>query len=302
MDRPLRIATRESQLAMWQANFVKQALENAHPDLEVEIVGMTTQGDRDKNTPLARLGGKGVFVKELELALFEKRADIAVHSMKDVPSELPEGLEIMAICQREDPRDAFVSNQFKSFSDLPRGAKVGSSSLRRRLQMVARRPELHYADVRGNVGTRLKKLDDGEFDAIILAVAGLKRLGFPSRVSEAMATTDSTPSAGQGAVGIEARSGDAQIRELLDAINHQDTFDCVTSERIISTALGASCELPVAAFAVLEGNDIVLNAYVGGANLHIRKSGRAPRGQADQLAHDIATQLLEAGAADLLNK
>lgn len=287
---------------MWQANYVKAALESAHPGLAVEIIGMTTQGDRDKSTPLERMGGKGVFVKELELALMEERVDIAVHSMKDVPSELPNGLGIVAICEREDPRDAFVSNHHQSFEELPAGARVGSSSLRRRLQMTARRPELEYADVRGNVETRLAKLDNGDFDAIVLAVAGLKRLGLEDRVGQPMATEDSTPSAGQGAVGIEARLDDQVTLQLLAAINHQDTFDRVTCERVISTKLGASCELPVAAFAMLEGEELVLNTYVGGADMNLRKSGRSARQAGIELAEDLAEQLLQAGAAELLNK
>ncbi len=300
MSQILRIATRESQLAMWQANYVKQALMAQHPGLKVEIVGMTTQGDRDKNTPLARLGGKGVFVKELELALLEGRADIAVHSMKDVPSEMPDGLDIVAICEREDPRDAFVSNHYQSFSSLPEGARVGSSSLRRRLQMLARRPDLDYGDIRGNLDTRLRKLDEGEFDGIILAVAGLKRLGLQDRIKEPMAPVDSTPSAGQGAVGIEARTNDKATLELVAAINHQQTFDCVQAERVISIQLGASCELPVAAFATLTGEEMNLEAYVGAPDQHIRKSGKAPRTEALTLAKDIAQQLLDAGASELL--
>ena len=302
MAEKLRLATRESQLALWQAHFVKNALEVAHPDLEVEILGMTTQGDRDKNSPLAKLGGKGVFVKELELALLENRADIAVHSMKDVPAVMPDGLDIVAICEREDPRDALVSNQYAGFDDLPVGAKVGSSSLRRRLQMLARRPELNYLDVRGNLDTRLRKLDDGEYDAIVLAVAGLKRLELAHRITQPMDPSDSTPSAGQGAVGIEARIDDKRTLELLAAINHQDTFDCVTCERVISTELGASCELPVAAFAMLEAEQISLQAYVGGAELSIRESGTASRADRAKLASDIAHRLLAGGASELLSK
>lgn len=302
MARTLRIATRESKLAMWQANYVKDALEEAHADLSVEIIGMTTQGDRDKNTPLERMGGKGVFVKELELALLENRADIAVHSMKDVPSDLPEGLGICAICEREDPRDAFVSNSHDTFDSLPAGAKVGSSSLRRRLQMRARRPDLDYQDVRGNVETRLRKLDDGEFDAIILAAAGLKRLGLGNRITEPMSTDASTPSAGQGAVGIEARLDDEITLGLLKAINHQETYDCVTAERVISIQLGASCELPVAAFAKIDGTNLALNTYVGGTDMNLRRSGTSQRVDGMQLAANLAQELLDGGAAELLKK
>jgi hydroxymethylbilane synthase len=302
MAEKLRLATRESKLALWQAHFVKDALEQAHPNLEVEILGMTTQGDRDKNSPLAKLGGKGVFVKELELALLENRADIAVHSMKDVPAEMPEGLDIVAICEREDPRDALVSNRYGSFDELPAGAKVGSSSLRRRLQMQARRPELNYLDVRGNVGTRLQKLDEGEYDAIVLAVAGLKRLELADRITQPMDPSDSTPSAGQGAVGIEARVNDERTLGLLAPINHPDTFDCVTCERVVSTQLGASCELPIAAFATLEGEEISLRAYVGGADESIRESRTSARAERIELAKDVAKRLLDSGASQLLSR
>jgi len=302
MAQILRLATRESALAMWQANFVKSALESAHPDLEVEIIGMTTQGDRDKSSPLTKLGGKGVFVKELEVALLEGRADIAVHSMKDVPSAFPEGLGIAAICEREDPRDAFISNSAASFSELPVGARLGSSSMRRRLQLKEQRPDLAYLDVRGNVETRLRKLDDGEFDAIILAVAGLKRLGLGDRITEAIDPLDSIPAAGQGAVGIEARLDDQPTLTLLSAINHVDTFDCVSCEREVSIGLGASCDLPIAAFATLEGGNIALQTYVGTARKHIRVKGQAVRQDAIAMAKKVTQQLLDQGAGQLTSK
>lgn len=302
MAQILRLATRKSALAMWQANFVKSALESAHPDLEVEIVGMTTQGDRDKSSPLTKLGGKGVFVKELEVALLEGRADIAVHSMKDVPSVFPEGLGIVAICEREDPRDAFISNSAASFSELPKGARLGSSSMRRRLQLQEQRPDLAYLDVRGNVETRLRKLDDGEFDAIILAVAGLKRLGLGDRITDAIDPLDSIPAAGQGAVGIEARLDDQATLDLLSAINHVDTFDCVTCEREVSVGLGASCDLPIAAFATLDGGNIALQTYVGTERKHIRVQGEAARQDAIAMAKRVTQQLIEQGADQLTSK
>lgn len=299
MAQVIRLATRESALAMWQANYVKSALESAHAGLEVEIVGMTTQGDRDKSSPLTKLGGKGVFVKELEVALLEGRADIAVHSMKDVPSVFPSGLGIVAICEREDPRDAFVSNSAASFDDLPSAARLGSSSLRRRLQLQQRRPELNYLDVRGNVETRLRKLDDGEFDAIILAVAGLKRLGLGERITQAIDPLISIPAAGQGAVGIEARLDDLETLGLLAAINHADTFDRVTCERAVSIGLGASCDLPIAAFATLQGDRIQLSTYVGVGDQHLRVAGESSRADAVPMAEDVTGQLLAQGAAGL---
>tara|TARA_R110002072_G_scaffold1369_6_gene11292 strand:- start:47558 stop:48469 length:912 start_codon:yes stop_codon:yes gene_type:complete len=302
MAQILRLATRESALAMWQANFVKNALESAHPGLVVDIIGMTTQGDRDKSSPLTKLGGKGVFVKELEVALLEGHADIAVHSMKDVPSVFPAGLGIAAICEREDPRDAFVSNSVGSFEELPPAARLGSSSMRRRLQLKEQRPDLEYLDVRGNVETRLKKLDSGDFDAIILAVAGLKRLGLGDRVTKAIDPLSSIPAAGQGAVGIEARLADSQTLELLAAINHIDTFDTVSCEREVSIGLGASCDLPIAAFATLDGDNIALRTYVGVEGRHIRVEGEAKRRDAISMAKKVTQQLIDQGAGELTLK
>jgi len=299
MAQVIRLATRESALAMWQANFVKSALEAAHPGLVVQIVGMTTQGDRDKESPLTQLGGKGVFVKELEVALIEGRADIAVHSMKDVPCVFPDGLGITAICEREDPRDAFVSNSAAAFTALPAGAKLGSSSLRRRLQLREKRPDLDYLDVRGNVESRLRKLDEGEYDAIILAVAGLKRLGLANRITDPIDPIISVPAAGQGAVGIEARLDDEQTLALLSSINHADTFACVSCERAVSIGLGASCELPIAAFATLSEGQISLQTYVGINDRHLRVQGRSARDEALSMANDVTQQLIDQGADQL---
>jgi len=299
MAQVIRLATRESALAMWQANFVKSALEAAHPELVVQIMGMTTQGDRDKQSPLTQLGGKGVFVKELEVALIEGRADIAVHSMKDVPSVFPAGLGIAAICEREDPRDAFVSNSAASFAALPAGAKLGSSSLRRRLQLKEKRPDLDYLDVRGNVETRLRKLDEGEYDAIILAVAGLKRLGLANRITDPIDPVISVPAAGQGAVGIEARLDDEQTLALLSSINHADTFACVSCERAVSIGLGASCELPIAAFATLFEGQISLQTYVGTNDQHLRVQGQSSRDEALAMANYVTQQLIDQGANQL---
>lgn len=227
----IRIATRQSPLAMWQALYVKEQLQLTHPGLVVELVPMVTKGDIILDTPLAKVGGKGLFVKELELALLESRADIAVHSMKDVPIDFPEGLGLVTICEREDPRDAFVSNHYDSLEELPAGSIVGTSSLRRQCQLKAQRPDLIIRDLRGNVGTRLGKLDNGDYDAIILAVAGLKRLGLNERIRTPLSAEQSLPAVGQGAVGIECRLDDNETRQLLDALNHTRTAVCVKAER-----------------------------------------------------------------------
>ncbi|MBS0975510.1 hydroxymethylbilane synthase, partial [Serratia rubidaea] len=219
LDKIIRIATRQSPLALWQAHYVQQRLMDSHPGLRVELVPMVTRGDIILDTPLAKVGGKGLFVKELELALLEGRADIAVHSMKDVPVEFPQGLGLVTICERDDPRDAFVSNRFESLDQLPQGSVVGTSSLRRQCQLRQRRPDLIVRDLRGNVGTRLSKLDNGEYDAIILAVAGLKRLGLEQRIRSAMSPEESLPAVGQGAVGIECRLDDEVTCTLLAPLN-----------------------------------------------------------------------------------
>ncbi len=303
MTGRIRIATRESKLAMWQAHYVKSALQAAHPQIDVEIIGMTTEGDRNKVSPLSQIGGKGVFVKELEVALLENRADIAVHSMKDVPSILPAGLSIEAICQREDPRDALVCNHYTSLADLPAGSKIGSSSLRRRLQLKHKRPDLDYIELRGNVGTRLERLDNGDFDAIILATAGLIRLGLSERITERIDPLVSIPSAGQGAVGIECRSDDKDVIGLLKAVNHQQTFDEVVCERRVSSGLGATCNLPIAAFAVLSGENIRLSTYVSdnSGERTIKLNGESPRGDAIMMADRLTQELIGKGANELID-
>lgn len=303
MTGRIRIATRESKLAMWQAHYVKSALQAAHPQIDVEIIGMTTEGDRNKVSPLSQIGGKGVFVKELEVALLENQADIAVHSMKDVPSILPAGLSIEAICQREDPRDALVCNHYTSLADLPAGSKIGSSSLRRRLQLKHKRPDLDYIELRGNVGTRLERLDNGDFDAIILATAGLIRLGLSERITERIDPLVSIPSAGQGAVGIECRSDDKDVIGLLKAVNHQQTFDEVVCERRVSSGLGATCNLPIAAFAVLSGENIRLSTYVSdnSGERTIKLNGESPRGDAIMMADRLTQELIGKGANELID-
>lgn len=302
MKEILRIATRQSPLALWQANFVKAELEKYHPNLTVELVTMVTKGDVILDTPLAKIGGKGLFVKELELALLEERADIAVHSMKDVPMSFPEGLGLAVICEREDPRDAFVSNHYASLVELPEGAIVGTSSLRRQCQLMAAYPHLTVKSLRGNVGTRLSKLDNGEYDAIILASAGLIRLGMPERIKSFISVEDSLPAAGQGAVGIETRVNDTRVLNYLAKLNHNPTACCVVAERAMNTRLQGGCQVPIGGFATLNGEELELNALVGSldGSTIIRASGKAHQRDAEQLGIRIAEQLLAQGADKIL--
>ncbi len=299
----VRIATRRSALALWQANFVKAELEAAHPGLQVELVPMATQGDKILDTPLAKIGGKGLFVKELETAILEGHADIAVHSMKDVPVDFPEGLMLHTICQREDPRDAFVSNTYKQLTDLPQGAVVGTSSLRRQCQLKALRPDLQIKDLRGNVNTRLAKLDAGEFDAIILASAGLIRLGFEARIASFLEVGTSLPANGQGAVGIECRTDDAVVHQLLAPLEHKETRLCVLAERAMNRKLQGGCQVPIGAFAVLEQNELWLRGLVGqldGSEI-LRAEIKGDASQAEQLGAQLAEQLLALGADRILD-
>ncbi|HJS13624.1 MAG TPA: hydroxymethylbilane synthase [Rheinheimera sp.] len=299
----VRIATRKSALALWQANFVKAELEAAHPGLQVELVPMSTQGDKILDTPLAKIGGKGLFVKELETAMLEGRADIAVHSMKDVPVDFPEGLMLHTICQREDPRDAFVSNSYQQLADLPQGAVVGTSSLRRQCQIKAMRPDLQIKDLRGNVNTRLAKLDAGEFDAIILASAGLIRLGFETRIASFLEVGTSLPANGQGAVGIECRSDDLVVQQLLAPLEHQETRICVLAERAMNRKLQGGCQVPIGAFAVLQQNELWLRGLVGqldGSEI-LRSEIKGEATQAEQLGTQLAEQLLALGADRILD-
>ena len=302
MKSLLRIATRKSPLAVWQAEHVASELRQLHPELEVELVTMTTQGDRILDAPLARIGGKGLFVKELEVALLEDRADIAVHSVKDVPMELPDHLELPVILEREDPLDAFVSNDYASIDDLPEGARVGSSSLRRQCQLRARRPDLVVTDLRGNVNTRLAKLDAGECHAILLAAAGLKRLGFDQRIRTRLDPEVSLPAVGQGAIAIECREGDSEVGALIAELNHRDTSDRVRAERAFNRRLEGGCQVPLAAHAVLQGNALQLRGLVGAVDgsriLHAQTSG--PREDAEALGVALAVDLLDQGAGELL--
>lgn len=299
----IRIATRQSPLALWQAHYVRDLLCARWPALQVELVPMVTRGDVLLDTPLAKVGGKGLFVKELELALLENRADIAVHSMKDVPVAFPDGLGLVTICEREDPRDAFVSPRFAGLDDLPPGSVVGTSSLRRQCQLRALRPDLQIRDLRGNVGTRLAKLDNGDYDAIILAVAGLKRLGLEERIRSALAPEQSLPAVGQGAVGIECRLDDQRIQALLAPLNHDDTAVRVTAERAMNTRLEGGCQVPIGSYAVLEGDNLWLRALVGrpDGSLILHGERRGPAAQAAELGVSLAEELLDKGARAILD-
>jgi hydroxymethylbilane synthase len=304
---PLRIATRKSALALWQAEFVKSELIKHHPSLSIELVPLVSRGDQVLDVPLTKVGGKGLFVKELEQALFDNSADIAVHSMKDVPMEFPDGLGLAAICQREDPRDAFVSNTIKSFKELPQGAKVGTSSLRRQSQLLAARPDLCIEFLRGNVNTRLAKLDAGEYDAIILAAAGLIRLEMSDRIRECLAVELSLPAGGQGAVGIECRNADPDIADLLQCLQHRETAIAVNCERAVVRRLQGSCQVPIAAYAIIGLNqsgeqELLLRARVAdpmGTKL-LEKSVRGKLEQAESLGIACAEELLQAGADEIL--
>ena len=298
----IRIATRESQLALWQAYFIKAELERHHPGIVVEILGMKTKGDKILDVPLAKVGGKGLFVKELEQAMLEDRADIAVHSIKDVPMEFPEGLGLSVICEREDPSDAFVSNHYNNLDELPQGAKVGTSSLRRQLQIKALRPDLQLLDLRGNVNTRLAKLDAGLYDAIILASAGLMRLDFHDRIKSRLTDEQCLPAGGQGAVGVECRLSDAATMALLAPLHHADTADRVMSERALNKHLEGGCQVPIACFAELDGDQLWLRGLVGevdGSRV-LTTEIRGSREDAESLGIAAAEDLLAQGAGEIL--
>lgn len=300
----LKIATRKSPLALWQAEHVRARLEALHPGLEVELVSMSTQGDRVLDSPLAKIGGKGLFVKELEQGMLEGRADIAVHSMKDVPADLPDGLEIGAILQREDPHDAFVSGDHANIAALPRGARVGTSSLRRQCQLRALRPDLSIGDLRGNVGTRLSKLDGGDFDAIILACAGLKRLELGERITDAISTADMLPAIAQGVIGIECRTDDDRVAGLIAPLNHADTLVRTTAERAMNATLAGGCQAPIAGYAELINGELRLRGLVGrpdGSDI-VRGDIKGMPEDAHQLGVTLAVELLARGAKAILDE
>ncbi len=297
------IATRESPLALKQAHWVTQQLNKLYPDLEVRLLGMTTQADRMLNQSLDKIGGKGLFVKELEEALFDGRADIAVHSMKDVPMILPEGLSIPVICERESPFDAFVSNEFASLSALPPQSIVGTSSVRRQSQLSALRPDLKVVPIRGNVNTRLMRLDKGEFSALILAAAGLERLGLAERCRDILSSEQMLPAPGQGALGIECRVNDEQTLSLIQPLNHLSTQYCVTAERALCQRLDGGCQTPIGAYAEINHNQILLRGLVASVDgkqiLQEKKMGEFAL--AKELGIQVAEELLQKGAMEILN-
>jgi len=298
----LRIATRKSPLALWQAERVASLLKQQHPDLQIELVTMTTKGDRILDAPLAKVGGKGLFVKELEQGMLDGSADIAVHSMKDVPMDFPEGLHLACILEREDPRDAFVSNHFDSLEALPATARIGTSSLRRQLQIRESMPEAEMLDLRGNVNSRLEKLDNGTYDAIILASAGLIRLGFDARIRQRIAPQTSLPAIGQGAIGIECRTDDADTHALIASLNHDDTATLVKAERAMNHRLNGGCQVPIAGYAEFETDNIFLRGLVGrpdGSEV-VRGEIRGPRQDAESLGIRLAEDLLSRGAETIL--
>lgn len=302
--RHIRIATRKSALALWQAEHVKARLEQAHPGLKVSLVPMVSRGDQLLDSPLAKIGGKGLFVKELETALLNDEADIAVHSMKDVPMEFPEGLGLYCICEREDPRDAFVSNNYANLDELPHGSVVGTSSLRRQAQLLNLRPDLEIRFLRGNVNTRLAKLDAGDYDAIILAAAGLMRLGFHDRIRYSLSDTECLPAGGQGAVGIECRTNDTELHQLLQPLHEQNSADRIVAERALNRHLNGGCQVPIACYAVLEGDQLWLRGLVGqpDGTVMLRAEARAPRADAEALGISVAKDLLAQGAGEILAK
>ena len=302
MLKSLTIATRESPLALWQAHHIKSELTGFYPELEVCLLGMTSRGDQLLDIPLNKVGGKGLFVKELETALIDGGADIAVHSMKDVPMELPSGLALAVICEREDPRDAFVSNKWKTFEELPLGSTLGTSSLRRACQLQEIRPDLTIRFLRGNVNTRLGKLDNGEYDAIILASAGLIRLGMKERISEYLDVSTCLPAGGQGAIGIECRDGDAGILDLLKPLDHVETSCRVRAERALNARLEGGCQFPIASFAELDNDQLILRGLVGKSDgsIILRAEERDIRDNAEVLGVKVAENLIAQGARELL--
>lgn len=311
MTARLRIATRKSPLAMWQARYIQTQLQQHHPQLDVELVTFTTRGDKILDTPLAKIGGKGLFVKELEVALLNDQADIAVHSMKDVPMAFPEGLELGVICARENPRDAWVSDSYSSIDHLPQGARVGTSSLRRQCQLMHHRPDLDIRSLRGNVQTRLSKLDNGEFDAIVLACAGLIRLDLGARIASELPIELSLPAGGQGAVGVEWRCDDTDTHALLKPLHHPPTANCVLAERALNQHLQGGCQVPIAAFAQYEHDQIHLQGRVGspdgvtllkahGDSLLAGLNTHEQQQAACALGVKVAKQLLDQGAGAIL--
>ncbi len=302
--RTVRIATRKSRLALWQAEYVADAIIRHCPNLNIELLPMTTKGDKILDRSLAKIGGKGLFVKELEHAILTGEADLAVHSMKDMPAEMPDGLSIVSVMQREDPRDALVSERVDNISRLPEGASVGTSSLRRQSQLLRLRPDLDIRPLRGNVETRLKRIEEGKFHAIILATAGLNRLGLAHRISAHIDPAEMLPAVGQGAIGIQCRLDDRELIENLAALNHPATKSQVDAERGFSRQLGGSCQSPIAGHAVLDGDNLVLTGRVampdGSLIIEGRKSGKID--DAPRIGFELAQELLKQGADEILEQ
>jgi hydroxymethylbilane synthase len=300
----LRIATRQSRLALWQAEHVAARLREAHPGLDVVLVPMTTQGDRILDRSLASVGGKGLFIKELELAITEGRADVAVHSMKDVPSDLPEGMTLAAMLPRADPRDAFVSVRHESFDALPQGARVGTSSLRRQCQLKYVRPDLQLQALRGNVETRLRKLQEEQYDAIVLAAAGLIRLGLERRITRFFSFDQSVPAVGQGIIGIECRADDERSIELSRALNDALAWQCCEAERAFAQRLQGSCQSPIAGYAEISGGQLQLRGVIGSPDGHeiYRGMNSGAVAKVRVVGIELADRLLDAGARQLLEK
>jgi hydroxymethylbilane synthase len=298
----LRIATRKSPLALWQAEHVGEQLRKIHPGLDVELVPMSTQGDKLLDAPLAKVGGKGLFIKELEHALLAESADIAVHSLKDMPVEIPAGLALPVFLVRGDARDGLVCNHHDSLAALPRGARIGTSSLRRQCQLLAARPDLQVQTVRGGVQTRLAKLDGGDFDALILAVAGLQRLGLAQRITQVLEPEVMLPAVGQGVLAIECRDGDGPVQALISVLNDTDTSLRVTAERAMNERLGGGCQVPIAGFAEFHGRELALRALVASVDGRtvLRARGRVLREQGRQLGQRVAEDLLSQGADRIL--
>ena len=304
MVKSLRIVTRESPLALWQAQFVCARLQETHPGLSVGIKTVKTLADRFLHKALSEMGGKGVFVKELEQALLNNEADLAVHSMKDVTVDMPAGLTISAIMEREDPRDVFISNRYPSLEEMPAGARIGTSSLRRQCQLNAACPDLTLLDIRGNVGSRLQKLDNGAYDALVLAAAGMKRLGMEHRIRAYLGAADMLPAIGQGALGIETRSGDAQVEQLVRPLNHEPTRLCVSAERALSRELYGGCHLPLAGYAQISGDTLSMTALVGypdGSRI-VKDTISGAAADAGKLGCELAGRLLLQGAEEILTE
>jgi len=302
MKKPLRIATRKSALALWQANHVQALLLQAHPGIEIELVKIVTEGDRILDRPLAEIGGKGLFLKELERAMLDGEADLAVHSMKDVPASMADGLVLDAVLPRANPYDALVSQNEVLLADLPAGSRVGTSSLRRKSQLLALRPDLEVVDLRGNVDTRLRKLDEGQYDAIILACAGLQRLGLGERITETLQPPDWLPASTQGIIGLQCREDDAYTRSLIEPLADSDTMVVASAERAVARVLEATCQVPLAAHAVLDNGKVWLRSMVGTTDgkVSVQASGEAPAQDAVALGESVAADLLENGAGKII--